>query len=185
MTPEEDAVVAVIDALNELSLPYMVVGSFSSNYYGVSRSTKDFDVVIQLSGQSIRGLADKLKEGFHFDPQMKFETVTGTTKYLFQLRESPFEVEVFLLSKDEHDQERFARRKPARLSQRNAYVPTVEDVIVMKARWAATRRKDWDDISNVIAVSGDTIDWSYVNAWADRHGTRQILDEIKESIPKE
>ena len=149
----------------------------------MSRSTKDFDVVVQLGGHSIRALADRLKGQFQFDPQMKFETVTGTTKYLFRLVESPFEVEVFLLSDDEHDQARFARRKTARLSGCNTFVPTAEDVIVMKARWAATRRKDWDDITNVIAVSGDTIDWAYVNNWAERHGTRQILDQIKDSIP--
>ena len=40
MTSEE-ATVAVIDALEALSIPYMLVGSFSSNYYGIGRSTTD------------------------------------------------------------------------------------------------------------------------------------------------
>ena len=39
-TEAEDAVVAVIDALG---IEYMVVGSLSSNFYGVPRSTEDAD----------------------------------------------------------------------------------------------------------------------------------------------
>lgn len=68
-----------------------------------------------------------------------------------------------------------------------AYVPTVEDVIVMKLRWAASRGKrdgkDAGDVANVIAVSGDMIDWPYVYSWCDQHGTRELLESIRRSIP--
>ena len=50
MTPQE-ATVAVIEALEATDIPYMVVGSFSSNYYGISRSTKDADLVVELGPQ--------------------------------------------------------------------------------------------------------------------------------------
>ena len=40
-----------------------------------------------------------------------------------------------------------------------------------------------DDVRDVIAVQGDRIDWDYVCRWADIHGTRQTLDEIRQSIP--
>jgi len=39
----DTATLAVIDALESLGIAYMLVGSFSSNYYGISRSTKDAD----------------------------------------------------------------------------------------------------------------------------------------------
>lgn len=35
----------------------------------------------------------------------------------------------------------------------------------------------------VVAVSGHLIDWDYVYSWCDRHGTRQQMDEIRQSIP--
>ncbi len=60
-------------------------------------------------------------------------------------------------------------------------MPTAEDVIITKLRWA--RSKDRDDVRDVIAVQGDAIDWPYVHAWADQHGTRGLLDEIRASIP--
>jgi hypothetical protein len=36
-----DALLAVIDALESVGIPYMLVGSYSSNVYGVERSTQD------------------------------------------------------------------------------------------------------------------------------------------------
>ena len=36
-----EATVAVIDALQALDVPYILVGSLASNLYGIPRSTKD------------------------------------------------------------------------------------------------------------------------------------------------
>ena len=46
MKSGEDAVVALLDILNREGVPYMIVGSFSSNRYGVPRSTHDADFVL-------------------------------------------------------------------------------------------------------------------------------------------
>jgi hypothetical protein len=59
----------VVDALDKLQIPYMVVGSFSSNVYGKPRSTKDADFVIQLDDKSISTLAAQIGSDFVLDPQ--------------------------------------------------------------------------------------------------------------------
>ncbi len=184
MTSEE-AVLAVIDALEETSIPYMVVGSFSTNYYGVARLTNDADFVIQAEAGAISALASRLGPGFRLDPQMAFELVTGTTKHVVQLTDTPFIIELFHLSDDSHDQERFRRRRRVKLLGRESYLPTVEDVIVTKVRWFAQgeRDKDSGDVRNVIAIQGGRIDWDYVCSWCDQHGTREALDEIRRSVP--
>lgn len=43
-----DVTRAMIDALNAAGVPYLLVGSFSSSYYGIPRSTRDADFVIEL-----------------------------------------------------------------------------------------------------------------------------------------
>jgi len=52
-------------------------------------------------------------------------------------------------------------------------------------RWfvRANRRKDEDDIRDVIAVSGNQVDWDYVHRWCELHGTRAALDAIRASVP--
>ena len=48
-----DATVAVIDALEQLNIPYILVGSLSTNYYGIPRSTQDADFVVELGDHSV------------------------------------------------------------------------------------------------------------------------------------
>jgi len=66
----DEAVAAVIDALEALQIPYMVVGSFSSNFYGVVRATHDADFVVQLAPGAISALAKRLCPPCKMDPQM-------------------------------------------------------------------------------------------------------------------
>jgi len=176
-----DAILAVIDGLEALQIRYMLVGSISSSAYGIARSSKDADVVIELGGRSIRPLADRLGTSFRLDPQMSFETVTMTTRHVIEVAEVPFTIELFHLSDDEHDRERFHRRKRVKLFDRETWLPQPEDVILTKVRWR--RSKDTDDVRDVISVQGDALDWNYIYSWADRHGTRTLLDEIRASIP--
>ena len=69
-----------IAAFDELSVPYMLVGSYSSNLYGRPRSTQDADFVAQLPGGVTSALFKRLGPEFRIDPQMSFETVTGTRR---------------------------------------------------------------------------------------------------------
>jgi len=55
-----EATLAVIDALEACSIPYMLVGSYSSNVYGVERSTQDADFVVELVEGAIGELSRRL-----------------------------------------------------------------------------------------------------------------------------
>ncbi|MCE9545142.1 MAG: hypothetical protein K8T25_06450 [Planctomycetia bacterium] len=174
----------MIDELESAHVGYMLVGSLSSNYYGIPRATEDADFVVQLGASEISRLAAKLGQQFQFDPQMSFETSTVTRRHQFLVRDTAFKIEFFLLSDDPHDQQRFQRRRRVALVDRQTWVPTAEDVIVMKLRWieSGSRNKDIDDVRNVIAVQGQRIDWSYVHHWCAQHGTRGHLDSIRATI---
>jgi hypothetical protein len=183
MTSDE-AVQAVVDGLNSVGIPFMVVGSLSSNVYGLARSTQDADIVVQLQAGQIQQLANMLATGIRLDPQPRFETVTMTTYFVLNTKEGKFRVELFVLSDDPHDQTRFARRVHGIVVGRSVWVPTAEDVIVTKVRWYGTdrRNKDWDDVRNVIAVQLDRLDWDYIHRWCDLHGSREHLDAIRKSL---
>lgn len=178
----------VIAALEDLGIPYMVVGGLSSMAYGNPRTTKDADIVLAVDGSGLDLLADKLGDEFSLDPQGSFEMVTGTSRYHLRVPSVRFEIELFLLSDDAHDRARFERRRPFPSRQLGArtMIPTAEDVVIMKLRWyaIAKRGKDGDDIKNIIGVLGDdALDWDYIHRWTAEHGTRQLLDEIRASIP--
>ena len=46
----------VAKALDELHIPWMIVGAYSSNAYGIGRSTNDADFVVELSKGDLTSL---------------------------------------------------------------------------------------------------------------------------------
>jgi hypothetical protein len=173
-----DVVTAMTKALDAASVPYMLVGSFSSNLHGIPRSTKDADLVVELGDRSIGVLAPLLGPDFLIDPQTSFETVTATMRYRIRHRASAFLVELFLVSSDPHDQARFARRTQVERDGVTYWVASAEDVVITKLRWA--RAKDIEDVRDVLSVLGHELDYDYVRHWCSQHGTLARLDELLE-----
>lgn len=181
-----DAVLAVLNVLDDLRIPYMLVGSFSSNFYGVARSTKDADLVVLLNNEDRKSLLAKLPTEFRIDPQVSFEMVTGTTRQILEVPSVPFTIELFDLSSDSYDQERFQRRVSRTTMGRQVSLPRAEDVIVQKLRWChgGKRSKDFNDAVCVIAIQNAELDWNYIRKWCGLHETLDLLDQArKEALP--
>lgn len=183
-----EATRCALESMERLNIKHMLVGSLSSMAYGIPRSTRDADIVLAVEPKDLDRLLADLGPDFELDPQGTFEMVTGTLRHHLRVPAIKFEIELFLLSDDPHDQSRFDRRKsiPSEQLGINAVIPTAEDVILMKLRWLAIakRGKDRDDVRDVIAVQGDEVlDWEYIHHWTEIHQTRELLDEIRASIP--
>ncbi|MBI5383651.1 MAG: nucleotidyltransferase [Verrucomicrobia bacterium] len=176
-----DVALLVIDALDRAGVAHMLVGSFSSNYHGIPRSTEDVDFVVKLAAPLASGFDKLLGENFEADPQLSFETNTGTVKQVFRVKDSEFKVEIFRLSDDPFDQERFRRRQLVEVKGRRVFMPSAEDVVVMKLRWK--RKKDLEDVKDVLSVQGGKLDWLYVEKWCDQHDSRAVLEEIRKTVP--
>jgi len=180
-----DAVFRVVSALNKLQIPYMVVGSFSSNVYGKPRSTKDAEFVMELGHQSIGKLASEIGGGFILDPQMSFESITSTMRYRLTHRDTAFMIELFMLSSDPHDTARFSRKLSGPIGEGFiAYVPTAEDVIITKLRWSkhGRRQKDVQDVEDVLKVQAGSLDLPYIRQWTDQHGTRELFERLLTTV---
>ena len=91
----EEAFLAVVDILDELAVPYMLVSSLSSSYYGVARLTQDADFVIELGALSIGAIAKRFGQRFRLDPRMSFETVTMSRRYVADVVGTPFKIDSF------------------------------------------------------------------------------------------
>jgi hypothetical protein len=183
VTPEA-ATVAVVDALDAAGVPYMIVGSLASNFYGIPRATADADLIVELTSAALDRFRRALPPELQLQSQGAFETVTGSVRYAIELQGSPFIFELFARTDDPHDRERFDRRRAVRILDRTMYVASAEDMIVTKLRWAtdARRLKDRDDVRNMLGVIAADLDWAYLRRWTETHGTTGLLDEIRRSI---
>lgn len=175
----------VIEALEAEDVPYMIVGALSSSVFGIPRATKDVDIVLQLdTREPLQRLKVRLEEVVDFDPQVTFETLTGSVRHILTSKtRPPFTVELFELGTDPFVLERFARRRARWSSQlrREVFLPTAEDVIVQKLRWG--RSKDIEDARDVLAVQTPAnLDMSYISGWAETHGTTKLLERLLAEI---
>ena len=184
---ERETTHQVAAALDALGVPYMVVGSISSNYYGIPRSTEDVDFVIQKGRPTLTELLSQLSDDFQTDGQLRFESITGRTHFLLENSKSGYSVELFHLGSEDFDQSRFARRVSKELGGRSVWLPTCEDVVVQKLRWwsIGRRQKDFDDARDVVLVQTDNLDWSYIEHWCDELGCRGDLDQLRQIAAQE
>jgi hypothetical protein len=173
-------VLRVIQALEQLHIDYMLVGSFSSNAFGIPRSTQDADFVLNIKNQALTPLVDLLGPDIVFDSQMQLETVTMTSRYIARHAATEFAIELFMLSDDPFDLERFARRQRQSFLGLTVMLPTPEDIIIQKLRWydRSKRPRDLEDAGNVVAVQKEKLDLDYIRRWTDQHSTRAHFEQL-------
>lgn len=171
----------VARTLQEGGIDYMLVGSFASNQYGIPRSTKDADFVIDVRDSQFGLLSDLFEGDWEVDTQLGFETITGSKKLELRWPKSEFVVELFFLTTDPHHQERWARRVCAAVGEEEYWFPTAEDVIIQKLRWG--RGKDLEDVRTVISVQANALDYDYIERWCGIHDTLDRLHKLRVELP--
>ena len=177
---------AIFDEAENLNTPHMAVGAIAAGAYGIPRATKDIDLLVSVDSKNgIQQLMQGLGKFIEFDLQVQFDTITWGRRYVGTSRmPPPYKVELFEMFDDDFVHCEFDRRRKTfvPILNREVWLPTAEDVIVQKIRWA--RSKDLDDARDVLAVQGpETLDMPYIENWCDTHGTRERLTAILESLP--
>ena len=177
-----EALAQLVSILNNHDVAYMLVGSYSSNAYGIPRATKDADLVVETLGETFDLIGASLGDDFQSESQVEFELVTGTIRRVIRFVPLGFVIEMFQLSDDSFDQSRFKRRIQVQSTVLGGVVwlPTAEDVVVQKLRWG--RPQDLLDAESVMAIQSDTLDWTYIQRWTDLHGTTDQLSSIRDDL---
>lgn len=67
------------------------------------------------------------------------------------------------------------------------WLPTANDVVIQKLRWGThgKRAQDIIDATNVIRVSGDFLDWAYIERWCRELGIEAALTEARDAAEKD
>ena len=185
MTVEELAS-AVLEACDQEGAQHMLTGAFATSLYGIPRSTKDVDVVLDIAiGGITARVAARLGQIVEFDRQAPSDTLTWGRRIVGVVRQGePFKVELFELFDAPFVLSQFQRKRQLQSRQlgRAVWVPTPEDVIVQKLRWG--RSKDLDDARDVLAVQGtERLDMAYIESWCAKHHTTDRLRATLAGIP--
>jgi hypothetical protein len=175
--------IEVVRALDEIGAPYMIVGAFAGSVYGLTRSTYDVDIMVDLEEAHFHALAARFPSPrFYADPdQMRDSTRMGI---MFNLIDSSrgAKADLVPLSREPEYRYAFSRRIRRTFQDENgvpfeAWCARIEDVIVGKLKaWSEGRsQKHPNDIYSMLVFTfagfGDVpLDLNYVTTRAARYG---------------
>lgn len=182
-----EVLLQVAQVLDELNIPYLVVGSVASSLLGFSRTTNDADIVADIQLDQTPKLFGALKDDFYIDEQAVRNAVLERRSFNVIHFDSIFKIDVYLPSADEFDQQQLNRRRPEVLlpdSSQTIFIATPEDTILAKLSWyrrgGEASERQLTDVVGIIKVQNQRLDVSYLRQWADKLNVLDLLEKVLE-----
>ena len=179
----------VIDAFEQLNIPYLIGGSLASALHGTARSTLDTDLVADLQPEQVNPLVEMLLNEFYVDDEMVLDAIIHQGSFNVIHLSTAFKVDVFITKQRGFDRMQLQRRQLEVIvdePERRAYVATAEDIILAKLEWyrmgGEVSDRQWRDILGVIKVQAGRLDADYLQKWSVELGVSDLLQKaLKES----
>ncbi len=153
--------------LESARVPYMVVGSVASSFHGEPRTTRDIDLVIDPTSESLARLLELVPhEEFYLDAREA--AVALAERRSFNIIESAtgWKVDLMICRDRPFSREELARRLRVRLDTTDVYVATAEDTIIAKLEWskAGESERQLRDVASMLARA-EPLDHGYLDRW--------------------
>lgn len=174
----------VIEALEELAVPYLIGGSLASAVHGVARATLPTDLVADLRLEHVEQLAQALSDAFYVDDESIRDAIRHRSSFNVIHLETMFKVDVFVHKQRPFDHAQFERRAAQVVAtdpERTAYVASPEDTALTKLEWyrmgGEVSGRQWRDVLGVLKVQGELLDVVYLRRWATALGVADLLEK--------
>ena len=180
MTELAAAFRAVVEACERSRLRYVVVGSTAAAGWGVARTTRDVDIVVQMDQEAAAPFLDSLDSNDLYVPTDAASTALrrGGSFNVLHLTTGG-KVDVFVVAPDdEFERSRLGRRVGVDVLGRASWIATAEDVLLVKLRCRLQTRSEvqWRDCVEIAAVND--LDQAYLARWAPKLGVSDDLAEL-------
>jgi hypothetical protein len=173
----------VVAALENLRIPYVLVGSFASSMHGMYRSTADIDILADIKADHVRPLLDAF-HAFYVDEHAMRDAITHRRSFNVIHFDSVFKVDIFIPQSDDFSRAQLERRQLRKISpdrEDTVFVATAEDTILAKLRWYKAGQKtsstQWNDVVGILAVARDNLDFPYLRDLARKLDVTDLLEQ--------
>lgn len=176
---------AIIERLNRLGLPYMIVGSVAALAYGRSRATQDFDVVVQLDAPSLRALLAELpNDRFYVSEDAAFDALRRLTLFNVIDLATGWKVDIVPLKRRAFSVRELQRRKEIVLLGLSVQVAAPEDLVLAKLEWShrgGGSARQREDARELLRILGSQLDRDYLAAGVRELGIEHEWAAIEET----
>lgn len=178
MSTQSKILLFVIDQLERLDIPYMLVGSFASNYWGRPRFTHDADMIVEIPASKAMPLACALEADFCAPSFVIEEAIAKRSHFNVIHLEQSFKVDFWVRRDEPYAREDFYRRRRVTMFGRPVWVNSPEDTILNKLRWykiSPVLDRQLEDALAVYEIQEPDLDQAYLDKWAARLGVTDLL----------
>ncbi|MBV7334101.1 hypothetical protein KFU94_38880 [Chloroflexi bacterium TSY] len=190
----QDSVFAtVLDALNALEVPYMIVGSYASNYWGRPRMTHDADLVIELNAHQATGLAQRLANEFYAPDFVIQEAAERGDHFNVIHLKTSFKIDFWLRKQNAYEKTCFERRLQGTMFDRKVWLTSAEDIILSKLLWykmSPVLERQIQDVVEVYEIQLQYLDIDHIELYTaqqllsgQNHHWRQVVDHSRVGAP--
>jgi hypothetical protein len=196
MSPLLEGLTLLIQALEELEIPYLIGGSMASSIYGQPRLTNDVDLVVVLPPERAGELSRRLRKDFYADELEIAEAMQRGRSVNVVHMATAYKFDLFPLEKTPFGQMQMQRRRREELKPfapgMVAPVAAPEDILLQKLVWFRTSGRiselQWKDVRGVLMVQGPELNYDYCDTWAEKLGVldlwKQLLAETEIPPPE-
>ncbi len=179
----EQTLALFLDKLEELQVPYMIVGSWASGLHGRARATHDIDVVVRIFPPELRLLLGELGDEFYCPASAVEALETGRMINVIHM-ETGFKVDLVPVQGRAFSREEFARRMTAGLLGRPRWFATPEDTVLAKLEWGKLGggQRHFEDAVGVAQVQRSGLNWAYMRRWAQELDVSQELVQLERAL---
>ena len=177
---EEEALVEVLTRLDRLNIPYMITGSFASNYYGQPRATADADLVLEIEPRDAARIEAAFHDEFYASRPMIEDAAARRRSFNLIHLGSSFKIDCIVRKDRPFSREEFSRRRKAQLWGRDVWMASPEDVILSKLESSRIGDSElrFQDALKTLRVQRDALDLGYLRRWAIELGVEGLLDGL-------
>ena len=177
----------VIQAFEQLDVPYYIGGSVTSSIHGIPRSTVDIDLVADVQPKHVRSLVNMLESAYYIDAEMILEAIQRQASFNLIHLETMLKIDIFVLKDTPYDRKAFDRRQKDTLDEEQGlefYLASAEDIILIKLAWfrmgGEVSEKQWHDVLGVLKVQNTTLDMDYLRHWAAELNLTELFEQAFE-----
>lgn len=180
MKKTTDVALAVARAFEKAGIPYFLGGSLASSVQGEPRATNDIDFVVEMTVQQVQPLVEALGPEFDVDTESLADAIRKRRSWNIYYLPSATKIDLFIRQSSAFDESEFSRRRPLEVRPGEWIVlKSPEDTVLRKLLWfragGEVSTTQWRDVVEVLRVSGEGMDSSYLNTWAERLSLTQLL----------
>ncbi len=184
----------VIGVLEQMKIRYAIGGSFASSAHGFPRATRDIDLIVEVSPVYAKHFAKQftaaLQPDFYADDYAIAQAVRARKSFNVIHEESFVKIDLFVSKPGGFHLQQLERRQLEIIGvspEQTAYLVTAEDIMLAKLDWyrkgGGVSEQQWRDISGVIRVQAERLDYDYLREWAAKLEVSDLLEQaLEESL---